>query len=213
MPDTVLLVHGLWLHGVVMRLMARRIARCGYAVHTFSYPTVRSTLTQNAARLAEICRERGGKLHFVGHSMGGLVALEAARRVPKACRGRVVMVGTPYGDSFAARCLARWPGGGALLGRSMGEWLAATAHSPPVECEIGVIAGTGGKGLGRLVAPRLPVPNDGVIALSETMVPGMRDHIAVPVSHTAMIASRVVAHQICAFLQYGEFDRAALTPA
>ena len=211
--DTVMLVHGLWLHGMVMKLMARRIGRCGFDVCTYTYPTMRFTITQNAERLAELCRGRTGRLHFVGHSMGGLVALEAARRVPEACRGRIVMAGTPYQDSFAARCFDRWPGGRALLGRSMDEWLGVSSHLPPENCEIGVIAGTGGKGLGRLVAPRLSVPNDGVIAVSETRVPGMRDHIALPVSHTAMIVSRTVAHQICTFLERGQFDRAVVAPA
>ncbi len=207
MRDKVILIHGLWLHGIVMTLMARRIERCGYEVRPYSYPTMRSTLTQNAVRLAELCTGGADRLHFVGHSMGGLVALEAARRVPQACRGRIVMVGTPYGDCFAARRFDRWPGGHAILGRSMEEWLRLRDRLPPENCEIGVIAGTGGKGLGRLVAPDLPPPNDGVVALSETMVPGMRDHIAVRVSHTAMLASGIVAHQICAFLERGQFDR------
>jgi pimeloyl-ACP methyl ester carboxylesterase len=207
--ETVIIVHGLWLHGAVMALMARRIARHGYRVRTYSYPTMRLTLTQNAERLAHFAESIGGKVHFVGHSMGGLVALEAARRVASAARGRVVMIAPPYVDCFAARSLARWPGGLAILGRSIGEWISGPRCSSPGNCEIGVIAGTGGIGLGRLVARGLPKPHDGVVSLPETRVPGMCDHLVLGVSHTAMIVSRSVVHQTCAFLQRGQFERAA----
>ena len=205
--DTVVIVHGLWLHGFVMSLMARRIARRGYVVRTYSYPTVRLTLSQNAERLARFAGGLGGKVHFVGHSMGGLVALEAARRMPAAARGRVVMIAPPYADCFAARCLVRWPGGRAILGRSIAEWISEPRTAALRDCEIGVIAGTGGVGLGRLVARGLPKPHDGVVSLPETRVPGMRDHVVLPVSHTAMIVSPSVVHETCAFLGRGRFDR------
>jgi pimeloyl-ACP methyl ester carboxylesterase len=204
--DTVVIVHGLWLHGVVMSPMARRIARHGYDVRTYSYPTVRLTLTQNAERLARYANALGRRVHFVGHSMGGVVALEAARRMLPAVRGRVVMIAPPYADCFAARCLARWPGGPAILGRSIGEWMSAS-RAGLQGCEVGVIAGTGGIGLGRLVARGLPKPHDGVVSLPETRVPGMRDHVVLPVSHTAMIVSGAVVSQACAFLGTGHFDR------
>ncbi len=205
--DTVVIVHGLWLHGFVMSLMARRIAHHGYAVRTYSYPTVRLTLSQNAERLARFAGGFGGKVHFVGHSMGGLVAVEAARRMPAAVRGRVVMIAPPYADCFAARCLVRWPGGRAILGRSIVEWISEPRTAALHDCEIGVIAGTGGVGLGRLVARGLPKPHDGVVSLPETRVPGMRDHVVLPVSHTAMIVSSSVVREACAFLGRGRFDR------
>jgi pimeloyl-ACP methyl ester carboxylesterase len=211
--DTVVVVHGLWLHGAVMSPMARRIARQGYDVRTYSYPTMRLTLTQNAQRLARFAGELGSKVHFVGHSMGGLVALEAARRMPPAVRGRVVMIAPPYVDCYAARCLVRWPGGRTMLGRSIGEWMSGPRAAALEDCDIGVIAGTGGVGLGRLVARGLPKPHDGVVALPETQVPGMRDHVVLPVSHTAMIVSRPVVNQVCAFLERGRFERAGATAA
>jgi pimeloyl-ACP methyl ester carboxylesterase len=170
---------------------------------------MRLTLTQNAERLAGWASAIGGTVHLVGHSMGGLVALEAARRMAPAVRGRVVMIAPPYADCFAARCLERWPGGRVMLGRSIGEWISGPRSAPLAGCEIGVIAGTGGIGLGRLIARGLPKPHDGVVALAETRVPGMCDQMVLPVSHTAMIVSRLVAHQTCAFLRAGHFDRGA----
>ena len=129
----------------------------------------------NAERLAELLHRRGGQAPLRRPQHGRPGGARSRATVPQACRGRIVMVGTPYGDCFAARRFDRWPGGHAILGRSMEEWLRRRDRLPPENCEIGVIAGTGGEGLGRLVAPDLPPPNDGVVALSETIVPGMRD--------------------------------------
>jgi len=107
-PEAVVLVHGLWTHGMVMWLMARRIARCGYRTACWSYPSMRSTLTENAQSLARYCASLDAhRVHFVGHSMGGLVVLRMLESPQKFPAGRVVLTGTPYGGSYAARRLAR----------------------------------------------------------------------------------------------------------
>jgi pimeloyl-ACP methyl ester carboxylesterase len=208
--ETVVLIHGLWLHGVAMLVMKRGIARCGYEVKTYSYPTVRLDLDQNAERLASFCaRLPEGTLHFVAHSMGGLVAMRAAEKLPRSRIGRLVLLGTPYQDSYSARQVQRLPGGRRIIGRCMGQWL--TEPKPGAgSLDIGVIAGTGRIGLGRVVAHRLPQPNDGVVSVDETRVPGMRDHVVVRISHTLMLVSRAVVHQVCTYLGEGKFDRAAI---
>ena len=204
---TVVLVHGLWLHGVVMLLMKRRIERCGYRVLTYSYPTVRLDLGANAERLARFCEQSTtGKLHLVGHSMGGLVALKAARALPRDQLGRIVTLGTPYKDCYAGRSVQRLPGGRTIIGKCMGQWIADLGRCQAVDFDLGVIAGSGRVGLGRLFAPRLPKPNDGVVAVEETRIPGMRDHVVLPVSHTLMLVSREVVHQACTYLAQGKFD-------
>ena len=156
--DTVVLVHGLWLHGFVMSLMraAHRALRLSRA-NVFVSDACASTSTQNAERLARYCDgARLGKVHFVAHSMGGLVALEAA--AAHAARARA-----------AASCCSARPSGtairrgacSAMAGRARDRSAAASANGWPSRvpapldgCEVGVIAGTGGIGLGRLVAPR-----------------------------------------------------------
>jgi hypothetical protein len=80
----------------------------------------------------------------------------------------------------------------------------ATASAPRSAVAIGVLAGTRRVGLGRLV-PGLPLPNDGVVALAETRLPGAADFIALPVAHSEMLASRRCAAQIAAFLESGRF--------
>ena len=207
--ETVVLVHGLWLHGAAMVVMKRRIARCGYHVRAYSYPTVRLDLETNAARLARYCAALpAGEVHLVAHSMGGLVALKTAEALPPSRIGRIVLLGTPFQDSYAARRVQRLPGGCTIIGRCMGQWLVGPRAAGGQALDLGVIAGIGRLGLGRVFAPRLPQPNDGVVSVEETRVAGMRDHIVLPVSHTLMLLSGAVVHQVCAFLADGKFDRA-----
>ena len=204
--ETVVLVHGLWVHGFTMELMRRRVARCGYRALAYSYPSMKLTLTENAERLACFCRGIAApRLHFVGHSLGGLIVLRMLERAAGLAPGRVVLTGTPFVESYAARRLARLPGGRAALGRSMPEWLESGRPALDARHEIGVIAGSLPLGLGRIVAPDLPAPSDGMVSVAETRLPAMRDHIILPVSHTGMLLSPRVARQICAFLRTGTF--------
>jgi hypothetical protein len=91
----------------------------------------------------------------------------------------------------------------------MAEWLTQTQGHALADLDIGVIAGDGGFGMGRVIAPDLPKPHDGVIVVAETRVPGMRDHVTLRVSHTAMLLSREVVQQVCAYLKRGRFERAS----
>lgn len=207
--EAVVLVHGLWVHGIVMSWLERRIERCGYRTANYSYPSVRLALAENVERLHRYCETlRSARLHLVGHSMGGVLIARLLLTHPRFAVGRVVLTGVPYADSFAARRMARVPIGEAVLGRTITEWLASDRTRDLDGYEVGVIAGSGGIGLGRLVAPDLPGPNDGVVMVEETRVPGMRDHVVLPVNHSEMLLSPAVARQICAFLRDGCFERA-----
>jgi pimeloyl-ACP methyl ester carboxylesterase len=204
--EAVILVHGLWVHGVVMSLMRRRVTRCGYHTVCYSYPSMRCTLTENAEGLARYCESlHADRLHFVGHSMGGLVILRMLEARQAFATGRIVLAGTPYGGSFAARRLERIPGGRMLLGCCLPEWLGRDRPQAPAHRDIGIIAGRVGVGLGRIVAPDMARPNDGIVAVSETRIAGARDHIVLGVNHTGMLLSRRVAEQACAFIRHGTF--------
>jgi pimeloyl-ACP methyl ester carboxylesterase len=204
--EAVVLVHGLWVHGLAMEIQRRALARLGYRALAYSYPSVRASLTQNAERLALFSASlRESTVHFVAHSLGGLVVLRMLEGAP-AANGRIVLQGVPYRGSRAARALERLPFGQTLLGRSLREWLDAEPPADFARFEIGVIAGSLGLGLGRLIEPGLPRPNDGVVAVEETRVPGARDHIVLPVNHSGMLVSRAVVRQIGAFLRSGAFD-------
>lgn len=210
--ETVILVPGLWTPAVVFTLHDDWLRRRGYAVVRFGYPSVWGTLVQNALQLkrrisALIATKRATGIHLVGHSLGGLVILEMLRHEPDPRLRRVVLLGTPCVDSHCARRLAGVAGMPALLGRSMMEWLSgapAGAVAAPAGFQVGVLAGTRSVGLGRVVTG-LPRPNDGVVAVAETRLPGAADFIALPVAHSQMLASRRCAAQIAMFLEAGRF--------
>jgi len=69
-----------------------------------------------------------------------------------------------------------------------------------------MIAGTRRFGLGQLFT-RLPAPHDGAVCVDETRLPGLRDHLSLPVSHSGMIVSARVTRQVCSFLEQGHFTR------
>lgn len=213
MQDAIL-VHGLWVPGVVMKPLAARLARAGFRCHTFSYLGALRPLAAHAERLAHMARAIG-PAHFIGHSLGGLVVLEALIRHPGIAVGRVVLLGTSVRGNLAGRRLARFTLGRWLLGKSEPLW----RERHPAERErhpaghaarwtraerLGVIAGTRAFGLGRLLGP-LAGTNDGVVTLEETAVEGMSERITFPVGHSAMLVSARVAAQVAAFLTYGKF--------
>ncbi len=204
--EPVIVIHGLWVHGLVMGLLTRRIRQDGFDARSYSYPTVRLTLSENAERFSRFCANLAApRIHIVAHSMGGLVALKMLQMNRQLRCGRLILIGTPYTGSFAAQRLAQLPGGNTLLGRSIAEWLRESRPVPDDISEIGIIAGTRGYGLGRLIAPKLPQPHDGVVTLAETEVPGVAQRIDLKVGHTEMLVSREVARQCCTFLRNGRF--------
>ena len=195
------------MRGFAMELMRRRIARGGYHALSYSYPSMRLTLGENAERLVRYLRGLNvTRLHLVGHSLGGLIVLRALNNAAGMAPGRVVLVGTPCAGSHAASRLQRIPGGRTVLGRSLNESLESPLARPPGR-DIGVVAGSVPIGLGQIVDPSLPRPNDGAVSVEETRIAGMRDHVILPVSHSGMLVSRTVARQICAFLRDGTFAR------
>lgn len=205
----VIIVHGLWVHGLVMEYLAHQLQQDGFDAHTWSYPTMRQTLSENADHLAAYCNSLGlQRLNIVAHSMGGLVAMKMLERTPAIQCERLLLIGTPYSDSAAARRLAQFPGGDWLLGRSIREWLDEARPQLRAR-QAGVIAGARGIGLGALIGADLPQPHDGVVAVEETVVPGITERITVHVGHTEMLFSSEVARQCSAFLRHGRFEPAS----
>ena len=207
-PAVTVLVHGLWMHGVVMGLQRYYLASMGLDAVCYSYPSMRLTLTANADRLAQFASSlRAPHIHWVGHSLGGLVILRMLEREPALPPGRVVLLGVPYGDGYARRALAASRLGARMLGRSIGEWIDIRKPANYPGREIGVIAGSLSRGLGRVVARGLPTPNDGVVTVAETELAAACDRIVLPVRHSGMLLSRRVARESGAFLRAGRFER------
>jgi pimeloyl-ACP methyl ester carboxylesterase len=198
----VILAHGLWVPGVMMWPLAARLERAGFRCHTFSYLGTARPMEDHSERLARFARDIG-PAHFVGHSMGGLVVLEALARFPELAAGRVVLLGTSACGNFAGRRLARHAAGRWMLGASAPLWRERKARWTRAE-PLGVIAGTRPFGLGVLLG-RLEGPSDGVVTVEETSIDGMSERIALPVGHSQMVVSARVAGQIVAFLADGKF--------
>ena len=108
----------------------------------------------------------------------------------------MVLVGSPYANSVAAQGMARFTTSRGLLGRTIQDWLRQPRPPLPDGVEVGVIAGDVSIGLGRLVA-RLPKPNDGVVILHETHVPGATDSIVLHTSHSAMLVAGGRSCHLC----------------
>ena len=117
----VVLVHGVWVPGLVMMPLAGRLAREGLRCHRFRYRGRRSPLAANAEELARFARTVG-PAHFIGHSLGGLVILQALNDHPEITIGNVVVLGTPARGSFSGRRLARHRIGRWMLGETQPLW-------------------------------------------------------------------------------------------
>jgi len=201
----VVVVHGLWYGRPGMLPLARRLKNLGWDCELFGYSSVFARPADNVARLAECAQRTGGdRLHFVGHSLGGLLILkmlvEAGEALPA---GRVVLLGSPLKGSAVARHMA----GNRALRPWVGRAEALLDHGMdrlPEGRQIAAIAGTSSFGAGRLIA-RLEKPHDGTVAVAETKVPGLVDHLELPVSHTGLVLSQKAAAAVDAFLRKGHF--------
>jgi pimeloyl-ACP methyl ester carboxylesterase len=208
MKTAAVFVHGLFLNGAEFALMRRRVARAqGFECHQFSYSTTRGSMDAVLSRLdAFLARIDADQVHFVAHSLGGIVLCRYFERAPPVREGRVVMLGSPLMGSRSARAVARH----APLRRLVGPIVARELVEQHEPCrwgcarELGMIAGTRPMGLGRFFA-QFDEDCDGTVALSETRLPDCTEHLALPVSHMGMLASREVARQVGAFLESGRF--------
>ena len=199
----VILAHGLWVPGFAMQPLALRLERAGYRCHTFSYGGRACPLEAHAERLARMSRQLG-PAHFAGHSLGGLVLLEALGSDASIAAGCVVLLGTPARGCYSARRFARHAAGRWLLGESETLWQEGRSARWTRPEPLGVIAGSLPLGLGRMTG-RLPGLNDGVVRVEETAIEGMTDRVVLHVSHSAMLVSARVAEQIAGFLAHGRF--------
>lgn len=198
----VLLVHGLWNAKLWLTPLAWRLRQAGFDVDGFGYPSIVGGAEAAVEALSEHLHGKS-ELDLVGHSLGGLIALEALRRTPGLAVRRVVCLGSPLCGSKVARNLGRhWPVAWAL-GRSRG--LLETGCPPwQGQAQVGVVAGNLARGAGRLAA-RFDGPSDGTVAVAETRLPGLADHCVVAASHTGLVFSREAADQAAAFLRDGRF--------
>jgi len=209
MKQRVLLLHGIWSSRAWVGPLAWRLRLRGFEVAGFGYPSVLGG--PEVAVPALVTRLRGlGRVSLVGHSLGGLVALEALRQAPELEVPRVVCLGSPLRGSETARALAG-RGWAAALGRS-GDLLLQGLPEWQGQAEVGLVAGSVAHGMGALMGA-LHGESDGTVAVAETRLPGLADHCVVAASHRGLTLSPEVAEQTAAFLRDGRFQPRSLCRA
>lgn len=197
-------------------VLRRRMAARGWKLRVFRYSSLAEPMDRVARRCArvaqDLARRTAQPVHLVGHSLGGIVIyrmFETGLLQPDAFCGdfcRVVFIGTPARGSAAARALARHGLTTRLLGH-VGErdLLRGLPGEWPFAPQLGIIAGSGGRGLGRLVV-RLTPPHDGTVSVAETHLEGATDRCVLPLDHALMCFSPGVADEVASFLETGRFS-------
>ena|GEM_PF-18817 len=211
--EPVVLVHGLWMNGAEFGALRHWLqARHGFDAHVFPYPSLHGDAGAIGAELAEFARQRAsdaGRVHVVGHSLGGAIAYRALERGLRDVPGRTVVMGSPLNGSRAASGAARFAALRPLLGPHVLNELAQ-AQDRCWACSdvrtLGALAGSRRVGIGQFFAG-FDDDNDGTVAVAETVIPGLDDHVVVPHSHMGMLFAADTAAQVAHFLRHGRFAR------
>jgi Alpha/beta hydrolase family len=213
--DGVVLLHGISRTSRSFHRMQAAIEENRFATLNLGYASRRKPLQALAEdihpAIARFAEDIEGSIHFVGHSMGGLlIRAYLARHRPRRL-GRVVMLGAPNSGSEIADRLKGFAAYRAWFGPAGLQLITKRdkdldAILPPIDYPVGIIAGN------RSVDPisstlLLPKPNDGRVSVENTRLDGMVDHIVIGASHPWLVRNAVAIEQSIAFLRDGRFSR------
>jgi triacylglycerol lipase len=209
--DCVILLHGLARTSRAMEQMADGLLAHGYQIANIDYPSRRHPVEELAPEAIEAGLNRCGEqrtVHFVTHSLGGILVRHYLQHHTLPNLGRVVMLGPPNHGSEVVDKMRHVPGFAWYNGPA-GLQLGTDAESvpnqlPAVTYPVGVIAGTAT--INMMLSQLLPNPDDGKVSVASARVEGMLDFITVPYSHPFLMQRDEVINLTARFLQSGSFD-------
>ncbi|MCP4691970.1 MAG: alpha/beta hydrolase [Desulfobacterales bacterium] len=209
----VVLLHGLARTALSMSGLARHLSGAGFHTVNVNYPSTRKTISRIAEEhlhpVVVQCREKGwDKIHFVTHSMGGIVVRQYLQTRSLPAGSRVVMLSPPnkgseVTDGLKGLFLYQWIMGpaGAELGTGPGS---TPNRLGPIDMEVGII--TGSKSLNPLFSDMIEGPDDGKVAVKNAKLPEMADFFVVESSHGFIMNNPDVKRQTACFLTHGKFE-------
>ncbi len=212
--DCVILLHGLARTASSMEKLQEKLEQADYLVVNVDYDSRKHPIPSLADMAIgdglQACRYKKVKrINFVTHSLGGILVRHylSTKNIPEL--HRVIMLGPPNQGSEVVDSLRDVPGFEALNGPAGMQLGTSSTDIPrqlgPVDFELGVIAGT--QSINLILSTYLPGTDDGKVTLESAKVKGMKDFIALPVTHPMMMKNSRVIEQTLHFLQQGYFWR------
>ena len=216
--ECVVLLHGLMRSSMSMNKMQRELDEAGFATANVDYPSRDHTIEELADMAVPdglaACREFDDveRIHFVTHSLGGILVRQYLSEQTIDDLGRVVMLGPPNQGSAAADEMLGVPGYDWVngpAGRQLGKGEdSLPLRLGPANFELGVIAGN--RTIDPITSAVLENPDDGRVSVEDTKLEGMTDFVVVDHSHAFMMRMRKPIELTVAFLKEGSFTAIAL---